>query len=136
MPWGGWIPKDRDPSEPWDGLLEKLKPLRAEFAGHAGKPSNIEAWMRKTCHQARSDWIAHQRHDDRDDGSRALRGTGANRTVYDHHIDLAADQICDQLRHQNEIAVGGAPFDHYIASLSISGGPYPLPERLRFLAVE
>ena len=56
--------------------------------------------------------------------------------IYDHHIDFAANQICDQLRYQSEIAVGGSPFDHHIASLSVSRVSQSLPKRLRFLALE
>jgi hypothetical protein len=67
-----WIPKDRDPSEPWDRLLEQLQSLSGKVGHHERKASDVPARTRKARDQAGFDWIGDAGHDNGDGGRGVL----------------------------------------------------------------
>ena len=115
-----WIPQDCDPGESGNSFLEQLQPLCGELARHHREPGDVSARMREVRDQAGSDRIADDGHDDWDGGRGALDRLGRNRSRDDDYLDFALKQVRGQLWYPIEIAVGGSPLDHHIASLGVA----------------
>ena len=92
------IPQDCHPSDSGNSFPEQLQPLGAEFGKHRRESGDVAARVREAGDQAGSDWITDDGHDDGNGRRGALDRQGCNRVLHDDHLDLAMNQVGDQLR--------------------------------------
>src|SRR5207253_5984478 len=73
---GTWLPEDRDPTDPRNGLLEQFQTLADELRGESGQPCDIAARPREASDEPAPNRIASRTEHDGDSLGRLLRGQG------------------------------------------------------------
>ena len=129
-PGQGGFPQDGDPGNPGRRVLQQGEALARDVGRDVDSQSrDVAPGPSEACHEARSDRVRRQRHDDRD-GRRRPLGEG-DRLVAPRHdrIDVQPDELRHQRRQPLDLAVGESVLEPEILPLDVAQPPEPVLER-------
>ena len=124
------IPKDSQPGERGNRLLQQLDVLGAHLGDHAGGAGEVRAGPGEAIHHATRDRISHRYEDNRNGSGRLLcRQCGLRGERYDH-VDLKPHELRGQFGQLVKLAFRPSKLEGDILALDVAELPKAVAQRL------
>src|SRR5713101_5939239 len=115
------MPKDGDPTDLRNGLLEQFQTLADELRVEIGRPRDIAARPRKAGDEPVRNRIGSRSEDNRDSPGRLLGGQGGGcASSGNDHINLERNQFGRKSGEPLELPLGISDFDHDVAAFDVT----------------